>query len=671
MRIRTRRLTRALAATAVALTATGTLATLTTLPAQADEVRPAVGGAFAVVGHGFGHGIGMSQWGAQSRALSGQGYRTILDFYYPGTAVGNQANRTLRVGLTSFANAAVAISAPTSAQLTLSTSGQKLGPGQRLVVAPAGNGLSATVGSGNAANGGWKETWGGTVSISGPDGVLLQKGDGTFVRYDGTIRIVTGSNLTVVNDVPLETYLRGVVPAESPSSFAPEALKAQAVAARSYAMSVLNPQSQTDICDTTACQVYRGSELRDRNGATTWTTPASTDAAIAATAGETRSYGGQVAFTQFSSSNGGWTVNGSKPYLVARADPFSGPGAAAGSSVADWSATVPATAFDAACGNAGSATGLVITGRDGRGDYGGRVTTAKLLCTNGTTTLTGTRIRQLAGLRSDYFSVVSAVQQRYSALGGGGGPLGGATSAELATPNGLGSFQHFAGGSIYASAAGAYDVRGAIRSEWARLGWENGLGFPTTGDSRTPNGAGYYNHFQGGSVYWSPATGAHAVRGAIRSEWARLGWENGMGFPTTSDAPTPNGVGWYTKFQGGSIYWTPFAGAHAVRGAILQEWASLGWETGGLGFPVTSDAVLPNGRGFFTRFQGGAIYWSPSTGAHAVRGAVYDAWAAQGWENGSLGLPTGDEAWNGSTLTQTFQGGTLSFSSATGKVARV
>ncbi|PRY12572.1 SpoIID/LytB domain-containing protein [Kineococcus rhizosphaerae] len=651
-----RRLSRAVAATAVALAA----GTLTALPAQAAEVRPAVGGQFTFQGHGYGHGIGMSQWGAQSRALSGQSYRTILDFYYPGTTVANRANQTLRVGLTAFANAAVAVSAPTGAALTISGSQNVVAPGQRLVVAPAGAGLTGAV------DNGWSEGWGSTVTVSGPDGVLLQKGDGTFVRYGGVIRIVSGPKLTVVNDVPLETYLRGVVPAESPSSFHAEALKAQSVAARSYALSVLSAQAQTDICDTTACQVYRGAETRDRNGVTTWTTPASTDAAIAATAGEIRAYDGQVAFTQFSSSNGGWTVAGSKPYLKAAADPFSGPGAAAGESVANWSATVPASAFDAGCAAGGSAQTIVVTGRDGRGDWGGRVTTAKLVCTNGTVAVTGNKLRQLGGTRSDWFSVTSAVQQKAAALKGALGP---ATSAELGTPNDLGSYQHFAGGSIYASAAGAYDVRGAIRAEWARLGWENGLGFPTSGDARTPDGRGFYNHFQGGSIYWSPATGAHDVRGAIRAEWARLGWENGMGFPTTGDTRTPNGRGTYTHFQGGSVYWSSATGAHAVRGDILREWAALGWETG-LGFPTTSDAALPNGRGFFTKFQGGSIYWGPATGAHAVRGAVYDAWAAQGWENGPLGMPTGDEQWNGSTLTQTFQGGTLSFDSVTRKVAR-
>ena len=654
-------LTGVIAGTALALT----VGTLTAGPAAADEVRPATGGSFTFVGHGFGHGIGMSQWGAQSRAVAGQGYRTILDFYYPGTDVASRENRTLRVGLTAFANAAVAVSAPTGQPLSISGTDQKVTPGQRLVVAPSGSGLSGAV------DGGWNQTWGGSVTISGPDGVLLQKGDGSSVRYDGVIRIVTGPTLTVVNDVPLETYLRGVVPAESPSSWNAEALKAQAVAARSYALSVLNAQAQTDICDTTACQVYRGAEARDRNGAQTWTTPSSTNSAIAATAGEIRAYSGQVAFTQFSSSNGGWTVAGSKPYLLAKEDPFSGPGRTApGDTVAGWTNTVSAAAFNAGCAPGGSATGIVVKARDGRGDYGGRVTGATLVCTNGNVAVTGTKLRQLGALRSDYFAIVSAVQVRYDALGGAGGTMGAATTAELSTPNGLGAYQHYAGGSIYASAAtGAHEVRGAIRGKWAAMGWENGLGFPTSGDNRVPGGNAYYTHFQGGSIYWSPATGAQAVRGDILRRWASLGWETNLGLPSSSDAPTPNGAGWFTRFQGGSIYWSPATGAHEVRGAILQEYGRLGWENG-LGFPTAGDAALPDGRGWFTPFQGGSIYYSAATGAHAVRGAILTTWAAQGWENGSLGMPTGDERWNGSRVSQSFQGGTLTYDSTSRTVAR-
>ncbi|MGI4895309.1 MAG: SpoIID/LytB domain-containing protein [Janthinobacterium lividum] len=639
--------------------------TLTAAPAMADEVRPAVGGAFTFVGHGFGHGIGMSQWGAQSRAAAGQNYRSILDFYYPGTSVASRENRTLRVGLTGFSTANLTVMSPTNNSVSISGSGQKVGPGQRLVITPAGGGLAASVA------GGWSETWGASTTISGPDGVLLVKPDGTSIRYDGSIRVVTGTNLTVVNDVALETYLRGVVPAESPASWNAQALQAQAVAARSYALSVLRSGEQTDICDTTACQVYRGAESRATDGSVTWSQPASTNAAIAATAGEVRAYGDDVAFTQFSSSNGGWTVAGSKPYLLAKEDPFSSPaGKAAGDTVASWTTTIPATTFNAGCAAGGVALGITVKSRDGRGDLGGRVTAATLTCTSGTVDVSGTKLRQLGGLRSDWFGIVSAVDLAYNALGGAGGPLGPATSPELSTPNGLGSYRHFTNSSIYASAAtGAHDVRGEIRRHWAATGWESVLGFPTTGDTRTPNGSGYYTQFQGGAIYWSPSTGAQDVRGEIYARWAQLGWENGLGYPTTSDTRTPNGAGYYTHFQDGSIYYSPATGAREVRGAIRDRWAALGWENG-IGFPTSGDRRTPNDKGFYAQFQGGSIYWSAGTGAHAVRGGLLATWGAQGWENGAMGFPTSEETWRGGVLVQTFQSGTLTYDPATGKVTR-
>ncbi|WP_337063494.1 SpoIID/LytB domain-containing protein [Kineococcus sp. G2] len=535
-------------AATVLTTAAATLAAglIAAGPAQAGEVRPVpADGSFTFSGHGYGHGIGMSQWGAQSRAVAGQSYRQILDFYYPGTTVASRENRTLRVQLTGSSGRSVTVAAPTGAELTISTSGRKLPAGQRLVVDAAGGQLAARV------DGAWGETWGATT-ISGPDGVLLVRPDGSATRYDGTVRIVPGETLTVVNDVPMETYLRGVVPAESPASWNAEALKAQAVAARSYALSVLRPTAQTDICDTTACQVYRGAETRDSSGKVTWTQPASTNAAIAATAGEVRAYGGDVAFTQFSSSNGGWSVAGSRPYLQAREDPFSAPGRTApGDTVANWTTSVPASRFAPSCPAGGAVTALDVTGRDGRGADGGRVATVVLHCTTGTTSLTGNQVRQLGGLRSNWFTIPSAIRAAHADLGGDGGPLGPAATGEYPTPGRVGAYQHFRHGSIYVSPrTGAHDVRGELRRRWEALGWENGvLGFPTTGEARTPDGRGTYNHFEGGSIYWSNATGAQDVRGAIRGRWAQLGWENSpLGFPTTGEPRTPNGRGAYNHF---------------------------------------------------------------------------------------------------------------------------
>jgi uncharacterized protein with LGFP repeats len=118
-------------------------------------------------------------------------------------------------------------------------------------------------------------------------------------------------------------------------------------------------------------------------------------------------------------------------------------------------------------------------------------------------------------------------------------------------------------------------------------------------------------------------------------------------------------------FQHGSIYWSPATGAHVVTPELRDAWAASGWENGPLGYPVTDAAPLANG-GKFVHFQGGSVYWSPATGAHVVRGPVRDAWAATGWETGPLGYPTGDlRAVSGGTR-QDFQRGYITVSGATG-----
>jgi thermolysin len=164
-----------------------------------------------------------------------------------------------------------------------------------------------------------------------------------------------------------------------------------------------------------------------------------------------------------------------------------------------------------------------------------------------------------------------------------------------------------------------YIVYGAIRAKWDGLGAEEGfLGMPTTDELSTACGGGRFNHFQGGSIYWTPATGAHEVHGAIRGKWASLGWEcSFLGFPLTDESTTPDGIGRYNHFQGGSIYWTPATGAHEVHGAIRDRWASLGWETSALKYPV-SDELPWGGTGRVSYFQGGRIYWSPIFGTFVI-----------------------------------------------------
>lgn len=156
------------------------------------------------------------------------------------------------------------------------------------------------------------------------------------------------------------------------------------------------------------------------------------------------------------------------------------------------------------------------------------------------------------------------------------------------------------------------------------LGGRDGLlGYPQTDETATPepNPRGRFNHFQRGSIYWHPETGAHEIRGAIRQKWAELGWERSLlGFPVSDESPTPapNPEGRFNHFQRGSIYWHPETGAHEVHGAIRELWAANGWERLRFGFPTSDETAMDaNETGRFSRFQRGVVAWTPALGAWA------------------------------------------------------
>jgi peptidoglycan/xylan/chitin deacetylase (PgdA/CDA1 family) len=214
---------------------------------------------------------------------------------------------------------------------------------------------------------------------------------------------------------------------------------------------------------------------------------------------------------------------------------------------------------------------------------------------------------------------VTAIQHRHEALGGIQGPLGLPLSAEIPLARDAGRFVRYQGGSVYwTRSSGAHEVRGAIRDAWGATGWENGfLGYPRTGELATPRVFGRFNHFSGGSLYWSPATGAHPVRGAIRDRWASLGWEGGvLGFPTSGERVASSGR--RSEFQRGSVFWSAATGAHDVYGAIRTTYLALGAERGALGFPTRGEHAVPGGRR--STFTGGSITWSSATGTTVTYG---------------------------------------------------
>jgi hypothetical protein len=106
----------------------------------------------------------------------------------------------------------------------------------------------------------------------------------------------------------------------------------------------------------------------------------------------------------------------------------------------------------------------------------------------------------------------------------------------------------------------------------------------------------------------------HQVYGVIGEKYRQLGGSSSfLGCPLTDELGTPDGIGRYNHFEGGSIYWTPQTGAHAVWGAIRERWASMGWENSELKYPLSEEIVLSDGVGRYAEFQGGRIYWHPET----------------------------------------------------------
>ena len=172
--------------------------------------------------------------------------------------------------------------------------------------------------------------------------------------------------------------------------------------------------------------------------------------------------------------------------------------------------------------------------------------------------------------------------------------------------------QEFQNGTIYwHPRTGAFEVHGAIRAHWLALGGEQSpFGYPISDETSTPDGAGRFNHFEHASIYWHSSTGAFEIHGLIRARWQAMGSEQSiLGYPVTDETATPDGIGRYNHFQNGSIYWTPATGAVEVYGPIRERWAELRWERGLLGYPTRSPYNDVRGRDTFlvATFQGGTI----------------------------------------------------------------
>jgi uncharacterized protein with LGFP repeats len=266
----------------------------------------------------------------------------------------------------------------------------------------------------------------------------------------------------------------------------------------------------------------------------------------------------------------------------------------------------------------------------------------------------------------------AAIYAKWQSLGGSAGQMGVPTSPFICGLANGGCYQVFAGGRIYWSpATGAWNQWGVIFDKWYSTGTEWGtLGYPTTDVFCGLVGGGCFQHFERGSVYYSPSSGTHMVLGVMRDTWSSVGWENSreLGYPVMDVACGLVGGGCYQAFQSGSVYWSPASGARIVTGDMATKWTALGREWGALGYPVMNRACgLVNG-GCYQAFQNGTLYSAPGVGTFYAQGGIGYTWMSRGAENGPLGYPSGDQLCGlaGGGCAQDFQYGSVFWSPATG-----
>ena len=335
---------------------------------------------FVITGAGWGHAVGMAQYGAYGYAQHGWTYDQILAHYYPGTELGPAPAARIRVLLASgkgaldIASDAAFTVKDAQGRLKLTAGTYHLGRDLSLAVDGKPRTLVAPV-------------------RFQPGKSPLQLGH----PYRGSIVVsLEGGKLAAVNDVNLERYLKGVVAEEMQAEWHPEALEVQAVAARSYALASLQNGSYFDVYADTRSQVYGGVDAEDPR----------TSAAVNATKGQVLLYQGSVAWTFFFASSGGktaaiadvWPGSESLPYLVSVEDPYD--------DISPYHRWGPLTfTAEQLSAKLGDRVLGELTDVKANPNGSGRVATVTVTGTGGVTEVSGSELRDLLGLRSTWFQI--------------------------------------------------------------------------------------------------------------------------------------------------------------------------------------------------------------------------------------------------------------------------
>jgi len=624
LRARRRSLMVTVAVAVAAVVGSGMVVVTSSSPASAYP-----SGSVSFEGHGYGHGHGMGQWGALGDALARTGYQSILGGYYGGTSLAQLSAgadaREVNVALTENDGHSVIVTS--SAPFNVAGTSVSEGAGGAVEMLPVGNGIWRIYQGPGCAG-----PWAGPVAttsaptiptaypISASPLQLCQAGPSLTV-HGSLAGVYSGGVPHTVNVIPLEQYVADVVPNESPAGWGSlggagpqgqqwgfQELEAQAVAARSYVMSGLGSYGYADTCDLD-CQTYRG----------TLNESAITNLAVSATAGQVMELpNGSVAATQYSSSTGGYTAPGAFPGVPDAGDAVCVPGACNPNHT--WSASVPVSTIQATWSQLGTLQSISITGRNGLGDWGGRVTAMTLIGSKGNVTLTGDTFAADVGLKSDWFTTDTG--------------LGAAGVGMAATLNG--------GGYWVAAANGAVDAFGNA----AYFGSEEGLALrqPIVGMAATPTGNGYWLVAADGGIFTFGDAHFYGSTGALRLKQ-----------PIVGMAATPDGQGYWLVAADGGVF--TFGDAHFYG------------STGNLRLdkPVVGMAAATGGQGYWLVASDGGVFtfgdahFYGSTGNLRLKKPMV----------GMTGVPGGQGYWLVASDGGVFSFGAGRFHGSTGSVSLV
>ena len=292
----------------LALVAAAAAAANPSLPSVPSPIAPTAAlsaPVYVLSGGGYGHGVGLNQYGAFGQAKANRSYRDILGFYYPGTELGKAPSAKVRV-LIADGRSSVKLASLVPFSVRDGSGVVASLPAGEIVLEPD---LELVV------DGTTKTLLAPLAFMPGKGGTLTL--DGRGYRGELTATVVLKA-LRIIDVVGLDAYLLGVVPGEMPKEWPAAALQAQAVAARSYALASIVKNRPFDLYSDPRSQVYYGVAAES---------PATT-AAVKATRGEILTYGGKVATAFYYSSSGGRTASSEDvfgvvtPYLQARDDPW-------------------------------------------------------------------------------------------------------------------------------------------------------------------------------------------------------------------------------------------------------------------------------------------------------------------------------------------------------------